>query len=375
LKDSIPSKQTKSVGALRIASVSTEILSNLRVAFPDNEETAALDLIIIAGDLFHTLLFLNNEDVAEIDMWFADLLRICKKYSIKLRFLEGTPSHDRKQGHRFPAINEFAGIGADFKYVKDISIEYIEDYGISVLYVPDEANPTPEKTLSQVRELMQSRGLDQVDYAVMHGQFDYQLPPHVKAHKHDSRTYLALVKYLIFIGHVHIASRFENILAQGSFDRIAHGEESAKGHFRVTVYDSGEKEITFVENKGAKKYVTLKCSTSTVEETLLEVDQLVGTLPPYSHVRLEVFADHPILANMDTLIRRYPFVTWTKKIAETGEEEDIIEETLDGEDEYIPITITKENIVEMLMTRLGHMDNISADVLNAARNQLEEIVR
>lgn len=383
--DSIPFEERPLPKALRMASVSdvhlghpknptTDIIPNLRLAFPDSAETAALDLIVIGGDLFHTLLFLNNEDVVEIDYWMADLLKLCAKYGIKLRIVEGTPSHDRGQCQRFLSINEFAGIGADFKYVKDISIEYIEDYGISVLYVPDEANPTPEKTLSQVHELLQSKGLDQVDFAFMHGQFEYQLPPHVKAHKHDSQAYLAIVKHLIFIGHVHTASRFDRILAQGSFDRISHGEEAAKGHYRATIYPNGEKEITFVENTGAKKFVTLKCSTATVEETLQEVEAAAFRLPPFSHIRLEVHADHPILTNMDILIRHYPLMTWSKKILETGEEEEVIDAAPEDVD-YIPITITRDNIVDLVMSRIANIENISAEVLDSARAQLTEVVR
>jgi UDP-2,3-diacylglucosamine pyrophosphatase LpxH len=77
------------------------ILQNLRLAFPDNEETGALDLICLVGDVFDTLLSLNHEDLVEIKIWIAEFLRLCVKHGIKLYILEGTPSHDWWQSHSF----------------------------------------------------------------------------------------------------------------------------------------------------------------------------------------------------------------------------------------------------------------------------------
>src|SRR5690606_24238089 len=101
---------------------------------------------------------------------------------VAVRVLEGTPSHDREQSKRFVVINESVGkIGADLVYIDELSIRYEERFDMNLLFVPDELNHDPNITLAQVQELMAERNLEKVDFAFMHGQFEYQLPSHVKA--------------------------------------------------------------------------------------------------------------------------------------------------------------------------------------------------
>lgn len=327
------------------------IINNLKKAFPDNAETAELDIIFFGGDVFDDLLSSNDDDSYEIDIWIASFLRMCKKHDIAVRVLEGTPSHDWKQSNRFVVINEgVAKIGADLIYVKDLTIRYEERFDMNFLFVPDEWDVDPTNTLSQVKDLLRERNLDQVDVAIMHGQFDYQLPPFVKAPKHDAAEYQKLVKYLISIGHVHIYSNYERIIAQGSFDRLSHGEESPKGHVRATLYPDGTYTANFVENTGAAKFITVNCIGLTLEETIHRIDQKVFGLEDESGVRVEAEDFNPIFQNMDALIQRYPAYSWSKLPREEKEEEK--GETEEEETLYIPITITRDNIQEQLMTRV-----------------------
>lgn len=348
-----------------------EIVKNLRRAFPDNSETGQLDIIFLAGDVFDSLLSLPDEDIFEIDAWVCHFLRVAKKWDIKVRVLEGTPGHDWKQSERFVIINEVVGIEADLKYVKDLSIEYIEQYGATVLYVPDEWQPTTEKTLSQVKELLLAKGLTQVDYAIMHGQFEYQLPPHVPGPKHSSKEYLALVRELIFIGHVHIHTRLERIVAQGSFDRLAHGEEGPKGHVRALVHAPGEHTVTFVENASAKRFVTIDCSGLDTEATIALVDQYARDIPDDSYVRLRGELGQPIFDNMELLIRRYPLYTWSKQVLDPNQDPEEIK--VESENLYVPITLTKENLGEILVERVVN-SGATAQVVDAARIILEEVL-
>jgi hypothetical protein len=349
-----------------------EIIANLRDAIRDDAETSQLDIIFLAGDVFDNLLLLPDEEVLEIDLWISSVLRICGKYSIKLRILEGTPRHDWRQSKRFEILNEVMDKPADLKYFTTISIEHIEDLGIDVLYVPDEATPSPEQTLKVVRELMQSKGLEKVDFACMHGAFEYQIPMISRDHKHDSAAYLDLVRYLITIGHVHQFSQLDRIVAQGSFDRLTHGQEEKKGFIKATVYQSGEWEVTFIENKGAKKFVTLKCPQDTLEETLLEIDLLVKTLPYGSYIRLDLNRGHPLLASNDPLIRRYPGIVWEKIVRSTQEEDEIVEVVDD--DSYTPIAIHADNIVGLLMNRIELDDALSQAVVDRSQELLRSLV-
>jgi hypothetical protein len=96
-----------------------------------------LDVLLIAGDFFDHLLQFPDDRVLKIEAWVCQLLLLCKKFDVVLRVLEGTGSHDCKQSRIFVNLNSSAAINADVKYVDKISVEVIERFGISVLYVPD----------------------------------------------------------------------------------------------------------------------------------------------------------------------------------------------------------------------------------------------
>jgi hypothetical protein len=347
------------------------IIRNLRAAFPDNAETAELDMIVMAGDVFDGLLQLPDDEVTDIKAWIVHVLRVCKKHDILLYVLEGTPSHDWKQPKLFQSLNEVTGIGADLKYVKSLSIEYEQRHDLWLLFVPDEWTNSTETTLSQVHDLLRAKGLTHVDYAFMHGQFEYQLPPIVKAQKHSSEEYLKLVKHLIFIGHVHIHSRLERIIAQGSFDRLTHGEEGPKGHVRA--YRRGnEHDVVFVENEAALRFVTVKCEAMTLQDTLAEIAKQVEGLPEDSFVRVKGSWDNPIFTNMDSLIRKWPWFHWDKQPVDDGEAE-TAEAVVDDEVSYIPITITRDNVTPLLTDRLINA-GATSDVLAMAQEIMIEVV-
>lgn len=353
-----------------------EILRNLYVALPDSPETAELDALFFAGDVFDDLLSLTDADLFEIDMWIAYVLRLCKKYNIVCRVLKGTPSHDWDQSQRFEAINEVAEIGADLKYVKTLSVEYIEQIGKTVLYVPDEWEITTDKTLSQVRELLRAKGLDKVDIGIMHGQFDYQVPEMLRARipVHDSKAYLSLVSGVIAIGHVHRFSQYKWIVAQGSTDRLTHGEEEPKGHVRITLRRDGTRDIKFVETVGAKKFVTVTCVGMDIDQTLNEIGRVAGDLPAGSFVRVEADDTNPIFTNMDVLIRHFPLFTFSKLARDTGEDSEVQVEEIVDETLFVPITITDENIHPLLMARLSADPNLPEAVHSRASYLLKELV-
>lgn len=344
------------------------IISNLDIAFPNNAETAALDIIFIAGDVFDNLLSLSMEEVADIQYWIARIINICHRHSIILRILEGTKSHEWRQSALFNTINEISKCNTDAKHVKELSIEYISKFGIHVLYVPDEWESSTEKTYEQVLNLMRDKGISQVDFAIMHGQFEFQLPAFVKAQKHDSQLYLSLVKEYIFIGHIHTFSKKDRIIAQGSFDRLAHGEEEKKGHVRLYYDAVGNKKLKFIENKTAKVFKTIDCTSLAQDEILEVVDTIMARIPEDSFVRIQAEKDNPIFTTFEVLIRRYPLVTWTKQpkdIEEEDEEKNIVQE----EEVFIPIRITRDNIVSLIMERV-EKQAVNESVIAESRNQL-----
>lgn len=349
--------------------VAEDIILNLDKAFPDNSETAKLDIIFIAGDVFDTLMFLSADDVTLIKLWITRFLRMAKKNDIVVRVLEGTPSHDRKQSLLFPLINTMAEIGADCRHVTEISVEHIERFDIDVLYIPDEATSSPETTFHQVIDLMESKGLSKVDFGVMHGSFNYQLHPAAKAPRHNEDQYLSIVREYIFVGHIHHHSTYKRIIAQGSFDRLSHGEEEPKGHVRVSYDAEGHRRVKFVENKGARIFRTIDCTGLDVPAILELVEGEVSRLPVNAFVRIQAEKDNPIFTTFEVLIRKFPLVSWSKKPNDDEDASETINITGDEEDVFIPITITKDNIVSLIQERL-----VKQGVPDHVRSRCEELL-
>lgn len=350
---------------------STEsIINNLKRDIPDTAETAELDAIFIPGDLFDRLLNLDNDNVYEIHAWIARLLRICKRRDIVLRVLEGTPSHDWKQPRLVESINQDVGIGADARHVPDLSIEHHERFGMDILYIPDEWSSDNDDTWKQVCALMAEHRLEQVDFTLMHGQFPYQLPPHVNVPTHDPDRYVSITRHYVFCGHVHIPSRYENIIVPGSYDRLSHNEEHAKGHWRVYVNPTGDDEVTFVENTGATIYRSIDCCGLSVEEALAKVDDAVKDLPNMSHVRVEATQDDPIASALTQLQQKHPQFIWTsKRHATTKKGKELLQ---DMRSKYQTKPITKRTIGDLVAERLKRMD-CDESTLNQCLEALSEV--
>lgn len=349
----------------------TSILHNLEIAFPSNLETAKLDIIFIAGDLFDQILTIPEEQVFEIKAWMIRLLQRCKRLNIKLRILFGTPSHDRNQGVLFENLNGLLTIGADCKYISTLTIEYIEDFNINVLYIPDEWRLDPDDTWEDVQVALRDNNLEKVDYAIMHGMFEYQLPLNVRLPCHNSERYLSIVKKYISIGHYHHMSRYDRILAQGSFDRLAHGEEGAKGHFRlkVTNDDTTElDEIHFIENKGATIFKTI--TLTGLEEA--EVEEKLNSVidyPTHSHIRVIMEKNSPHLGLVDSFRKMYSNYHWTVKLSQVN---DGLAAKIEFKNNYEVTEIRADDLVGILIKRLEEK-GYERHVIKRAVKLLEEV--
>lgn len=349
----------------------SRIVRNLFTAFPDNEDTASLDIIFIAGDVFDDVLFFNDEDIDDVKWWVNSLLHLCKKHRIKLRVLEGTPGHDRKQSEYFVWENEINNIGCDLKYIDKLDIEYMEDLDIHILYVPDELPGGPETTLRNVKDLMRARGIEQVDHAVMHGLFRFQLPNHVEnVATHDAQEYLRLVKHNIFIGHDHTNKEFERIFVQGSFDRLGHGYETPKGHMRAKHRPDGSWEIRFIENTDAMMFVTVNAMGLPLDDTLDLVRQMAGNLPDDSHVRIRAESNNPVFTSMDSLLQIGPTLNWAKD--PQRDKEKALAPLAETNQRYVPISITPQNLGELLLEKIAN-DGASGEIMDASIEILEDL--
>lgn len=351
------------------------IINNLNKYLCNDELLSKTDIFIIAGDLFDGSVSFSNEDIGLVNIWVSKLLHKCKRYNVCLRVLEGTPSHDMGQSKVFTNMNQilFKGeTGADVQYVRTLSVEYIERFGINVLYVPDELNHDNHDTYISAKQILKTRGLEQVDFAVMHGQFEYQLADVVEKHiKHDSALYLEMVKHLIFIGHIHKYSCRDRIYAHGSFDRLAHNEEEAKGFIYATVFKDGAYKCEFIENKNARIYKTVKCTSEDTELNMVKIDKVAAKLPDESFIRIMSKQTNPIMSASETLKLRWPNLNWSFTKEKENDKKNATA-AYHQEEKYTPIIINKESIRNLLLPRIGAL-HLNESVMSRCMRHISEM--
>lgn len=313
---------------------------------PNNKD---IDVLFIAGDLFDRLLDLNAKDVTYIIGFFNYLLDYCYYNNIYLRILEGTPSHDWQQSIILYKLNEIRTNKCNLKYHKVLDIEYIDKINKYVLYIPDEWVNTHDELENQIKDKLNKLSITKVDIAILHGQFKYQTAGKVyHGFFFHEEYFLKLVKGYIHVGHYHIHSTFDRIIAGGSLERLAHGEESPKGYILVN-----DNTYQFIENTDSYKYVTINV---TPKMSLDKLDKIVSKYPVNSYIRLLVDKDHEFNINFTNIKLRYLDYNIKKlskeKLSELNTITHILTEQqeLDTSDKYI----LENNVYTLLVTNIGN---------------------
>lgn len=346
------------------------ILENLYSAFENIATNSDIDLLCITGDLFDRYLSLVEDDVYEIHAWMTYLVNTCKKRDIVLRLLEGTPSHDWKQGRLLETIKKSICSDIDIKWVSQLSIEHMDKFGIDVLYLPDEWSADNNDTWVQIEKLLKTHGLSQVDFVFMHGQFPFQLPPHLNVPVHDPDKFESITRYFIFCGHVHKPQRLGKIIIPGSFDRLAHGEEEPKGHWRVLVTKNSN-HVEFIENTNAYKYITIDISNMDIKEAIEYVNKKLDTLHPGAYVRLTSTSKEPIGPIVETLRANNKIFHFSSK---QENKDKLTEKSLeDLRSKYTIVPITPTTVVDLIKAKLKEEDINDYDI-NKAIDLLYEVI-
>lgn len=260
------------------------------------EELRGLEVLFIAGDTFDCCLSTYQSDFIDSIEALTYILNWCNNNNCKLRILEGTPSHDWKQVNVVYEILDKINLKdkVDFKYIDTLAIENLN--GKNVLYIPDEYRETAEETYKEIEKLLISKKLSEVDIVIMHGQFHYQIPLGLKT-SHDEEKFLKLCKEFIHIGHIHTHSHYERIVAQGSFDRLAHNEEEEKGGVLV---ENGHWK--FLVNNEAMLFLTYDFREKNDTEIMQELNLIKNTIKKDSAIRFIVNNKEHFI-NMDKNIK------------------------------------------------------------------------
>lgn len=275
--------------------------THIAQSFTDNiltEQNKTLDVIFLAGDFADRRLQMDTTEAQVFIQLCVKLLRYCHDNNIILRVLEGTRSHDWLQSAMVVKINEAMDSPVDLKHVKTLEIEYIPKINKHVLYIPDEWCHTQEDLYTEIQDKLTAMNIHQVDIAILHGQFSYQTKGlNTSALSYDEVYFHELVTGYIHIGHYHTHSTFDRIIAQGSLDRLSHGEEEDKGYVRVH-----NSSWTFIPNPNAKVYKTIKITPA---YTLAKLDKAIFSTPPGSYIRLIAPPEHELSQAFEDLRLRY----------------------------------------------------------------------
>lgn len=378
---------TKQVKYLTISDVhlghkrntTVEIIKNLDIYFDHYKPTSQfidLDILFIAGDLFDTLL--DNEgsgEIHEILIWLDRLMRFCGRHDIYLRILEGTPSHDWRQSRIADTLHRINGHESclNFRYIDTCYIEFLKELELYILYVPDEFSPSPDMTLNHVKSLMKDLNIEQVDIGILHGAFGWQMknaPAHIQ--RHSEEAYLSIVKHFVNIGHVHNFSTYERLLAQGSFDRLSHGEEDPKGGILCNIRGPHGDSFNFIENKGAKIFKTITVRSLDLDKCIQSIAKATKGIPDDSYIRIKAIKTHPIYVAFDELKIKFPMFHLSKISLDEDEVSDAKENLSIDTDVYTPVSITDTNIVDLLMTEVRSKYNLSDSQLTLLTELLEQ---
>ena len=339
-----------------------------------------ISILFISGDLFDRLLDLNSKDVSPIIDFFNYLLNYCYVNDILLRVLEGTPSHDWLQSNTIVKLNEIRQNKCDLKHIKVLDVEYIEKVNKYVLYIPDEWVHSHDELEVQIQEKLNKLLITNVDIAILHGQFNYQLAgKKYNGFFFKEEYFLKLVKGFIHVGHYHMFSKFDRIIANGSLERLAHGEEQPKGY--VLVEDD---KYTFIENTNSYTYTTLNITNAT---TLERLDKLIAKFPVNSYIRLMLNKDHEFNINFTELKLRYLDYHLKKIIKENVSDHNSITYIL-TDDEEIELSdsfILDNNIYSTLVNniqinyQLSEVENVKflnyVEIFKHSEGEINEVER
>lgn len=278
-------------GAIRPEQLYTE----LKESFLDFIKDKYLDMIVIAGDFFNSIISLNSQSALKAFKFMRELVEICEKNEIKyVRIIEGTLSHDNLQILNFQ--NYESNKKVDFKVITTVREESLSN-GLNILYLPEEYMEDP---ISYYKDYI-CKPSKYYDFIFGHGMFketsfvkDDSESMISKAPIWDSKFLSSICRGPIFFGHIHTSQIIrKHIYYTGSFSRWVYGQEEDKGFYIFTYHMETGKYLTeFIVNKLARKFDTTKVFLEKALETQT-VDELIKRLKLFKidNLRIQVLVE------------------------------------------------------------------------------------
>ena len=251
-----------------------QLYGELKIGFLDFIEKRYIDMVVIAGDFFHSIIALNSQTARAAFVFMRDLMDICEKNGVKyVRILEGTLSHDNFQILNFSMFQDNPKV--DFRIVTTVGEEILSN-GLKILYLPEEY----KENFTDYYRTYFSRPKKFYDFIFGHGMFKETSFTNddgeniiSKAPILDSKLIGSLCKGPVFFGHIHTSQIIrKHIYYVGSYSRWVYGQEEPKG-FYLCAFDTDTKKYAteFIENHGARLYDTIKVFMDTYNKPVEEL--------------------------------------------------------------------------------------------------------
>ena len=329
--------------------------------------------LVIGGDITDKALDLTNDYGPEFITFAIWLIKDAEENGIEIIIIEGTPSHDWKQARIFEKLKESLNSDVKLIYISTLSILYLEDFG-NVLVVPDQWRASTSTTLMEVKTLLREKNLEQVDWAFLHGSFDYQVAEFLRKRLdlHDSDEYNQIVKKGIFVGHEHTRSSYQKIQCAGSIERTKHGQEEEKGGLFVEELPTGKIHIEFIRNNKAKVFKDILTDDLNPDAIFRKIDELKIDLNRFANIRLVATKD---IEMVNEFIKKnkliYPEIKWSVKNLSVKNQDNLVElETI----EFAKVNLDVGAIKDLLVSRLTkkYPDRL-AGLKNVLDNTIERL--
>ena len=315
-------------------------------------ELKDIDLFVINGDTFDTLLNMNSSAGYYVARFIDSVISLAIENKFYIRVVRGTFSHDRNQNQFFTVRGKDQLVLNDKQLVLVYNTLGIENFGKHIfLFCPDNL---PYKDLTQeIIDRLDANHLDKIDGIFSHGYYNHLLPdnlPHIPTDTIHWDKIKGRISGYCLNGHVHHMGIHDRVISSGSFERMDHGVTEKVGYWKMT-FD--KKWIpSFIENKGSIAFKTFYQEENDTDEILKKrmmdyIDQLYingydQTAPIY--IRL-AGTDNGVLQLVKD---KYPNAVVSVKTAKI-----IQDDPLTGTSLYEELPdITEENLPDLIFQQL-----------------------
>ena len=310
--------------------------------FLNDKLMSTIKMILVPGDFWDRDIGLETPECKLIKNWLTARLELCHRLGIHYIQMEGTPSHDYKQGYVIPLLCQSPYI----HYIDTLCIKRFDDLDMDIMFIPDEWKPKCEDIRLDVLECLHKHNMTQVDVVSMHGMFGHQLPKGIKLDHHDAHFYSSIARHVVVCGHVHTPSKWKNVYVPGSTDRLRHNEEEEKGYWYFTSTPKKTKGV-FQVNENAWIYKTFDVRNMTYEDGIRLVTNGAINMSDGSFIQIRAEKNSPLL-NIRDLKQQFPNLNW-KTDRKDLQSTELAVETVNLTPNQQPLNaLTKDNLIPRL---------------------------